>query len=87
MGLGLPDAGHPALGPSFTHRPALSQPSNFPRGRASNPKSFIDLTPEKAVQRESAARVHRDRVKRLLSRASSGIIGWSKGLTGKKGHC
>ncbi|KAJ7703295.1 hypothetical protein B0H17DRAFT_1042637 [Mycena rosella] len=87
MGLGLPDAGGPLLAPSFTHRPALSQPTNFSRARAGNPKSFIDLTPEKVVQRESTARVHRDRVKRLLSRASSGIIEWSKGLTGKKGHC
>ncbi|KAJ7096416.1 hypothetical protein C8R44DRAFT_377597 [Mycena epipterygia] len=84
MGLGLPNADPNALGPSFRHRPALSQPTNFHRARADNPKSFIDLTPEKIAQRESSARVHRDRVKKLLSRASSGIIGWSKGLTGKK---
>jgi hypothetical protein len=84
MGLGFPDAERPVLGPSFTHRSAQSQPTNFPR--TANPKSFIDLTPEKIVQRESTARVHRDRVKKLISRASSGIIGWSKGLTGKKVH-
>ncbi|KAJ6586828.1 hypothetical protein DFH09DRAFT_1359334 [Mycena vulgaris] len=75
----------PPLDAPFTHRPALSQPTNFPRARAANPKSFIDLTPEKHVHRDSTARVHRDRVKKLLSRASSGIIGWGKGLA-KKGH-
>ncbi|KAJ7733761.1 hypothetical protein DFH07DRAFT_1065368 [Mycena maculata] len=87
LGLGLPDAERPALGASFTyHRPARSQPTNFPcGGPGANPKSFIDLTPEKVVQRESTgARAHRDRVKRLLSRASSGFIGWSKSLTGGK---
>ncbi|KAJ7045419.1 hypothetical protein C8F04DRAFT_1388057 [Mycena alexandri] len=86
MGLGLPagtDAATNApLGPSFTHhRAARSQPNNVPRVA---PRSFIDLTPEKIVQRESTARVHRDRVKRLLSRASSGFIGWGKALAGKK---
>jgi hypothetical protein len=88
MGLGLPDAAvAPALGPSFTahHRPARSQPTNVPRGGA-DPRSFIDLTPEKLVQRESTARVHRERIKRLLSRASSGFMGWGKVLAGKKGH-
>ncbi|KAJ6593809.1 hypothetical protein B0H19DRAFT_1056268 [Mycena capillaripes] len=84
MGLGFPD---PApLGPSFTHhRPARSQPVNVPQANSDDPRSFIDLTPEK-LQRESTARVHRERVKRLLSRASSGFIGWGKALAGKKSH-
>ncbi|KAJ7783037.1 hypothetical protein B0H16DRAFT_1877489 [Mycena metata] len=90
MGLGLPAGtdpnananAHAPLGPSFTHhRAARSQPNNVPRVA---PRSFIDLMPEKIVQRESATRVHRDRVKRLLSRASSGFIGWGKALAGKK---
>ncbi|KAJ6609826.1 hypothetical protein B0H10DRAFT_2294655 [Mycena sp. CBHHK59/15] len=85
MGLGFTEVERNALTPSFAQRPALSQPSNLPRA-THNPKSFIDLTPEQAVRRESTTRVHRERVKRLLSRASSGFIGWGRSLTGKKNH-
>ncbi|KAF8210136.1 hypothetical protein K438DRAFT_1959417 [Mycena galopus ATCC 62051] len=74
------------------HRSARSQPDLTrafgPRAGGPNPdpRSFIDLTPEKvSVQRASSgAHVHRERVKRLLSRASSGFIGWGKALAGKK---
>ncbi|KAJ7901735.1 hypothetical protein B0H14DRAFT_3723109 [Mycena olivaceomarginata] len=93
MGLGIPDAARPALGSAFAahpggHRSARSQPADLagaPRG-GPDPRSFIDLTPEKIVQRGSTANVHRERVKRLLSRASSGFIGWGKALAGKKAH-
>ncbi|KAJ7680231.1 hypothetical protein DFH06DRAFT_1290167 [Mycena polygramma] len=85
MGLGLPEAA--PLGPSFTHhRTARSQPVNIPCASAGDPRSFIDLTPEKLAQRESTTRVHRERIKRLLSRASSGFIGWGKTLAGKRSH-
>ncbi|KAJ7647418.1 hypothetical protein FB45DRAFT_198826 [Roridomyces roridus] len=74
--LSVPLLGTQSLGPPFTHRPTPSQPAAQP---LRPPKSFIDLTPEK--KRESSTHL---RVKKLLSRASSGFIGWSKGLTGKK---
>ncbi|KAJ7072406.1 hypothetical protein C8F01DRAFT_245205 [Mycena amicta] len=80
-GLGLPAN---ALGPSFTHRSARSQPiNNFQPEPVTNPRSFIDLDPEE--QRRKAVRsVPRERVKRLLSRAKSTLIEWSKGFAGKK---
>ncbi|KAJ7209492.1 hypothetical protein GGX14DRAFT_630352 [Mycena pura] len=87
MGFSMLDgAARSTLGPSFTHRPACSQPANIPPCAmlAGNPRSFIDLTPERQVSREATSRVHRERVKRILSRAKSSFIEWSKGLTGKK---
>ncbi|KAJ7287625.1 hypothetical protein C8J57DRAFT_1707900 [Mycena rebaudengoi] len=79
LGLGFTTDRPAALGPSFTHRPARSQPVNRPP-RANEAKSFIDLTPEK--RRESTTRLlNRERVKKLLSRASSGFIGWGKSLS------
>ncbi|KAJ6499395.1 hypothetical protein C8R45DRAFT_1127308 [Mycena sanguinolenta] len=93
MGLGIPDAARPALGTAFNptvqrpqhHRSARSQP-DLTRiagaGAGPDPRSFIDFTPEKVVQRESTA--HHKRIKRLLSRASSGFIGWGRALAGKK---
>lgn len=41
-------------------------------------------TPLKPEQRESRLEMHRERIKRLFSGAKSGLIGWSKGLTGKR---
>ncbi|KAJ7262270.1 hypothetical protein B0H12DRAFT_1271342 [Mycena haematopus] len=87
MGLGIPDVARPALGTAFAptahphphHRSTRSQPDMT--RVAGGPRSFIDLTPEQAVQRGSSAH---GRVKRLLSRASSGFIGWGRALAGKK---
>ncbi|KAK7057268.1 hypothetical protein R3P38DRAFT_3544988 [Favolaschia claudopus] len=91
LSLGTPDASRPTLGKAFVsgpgHRSARSQPNDLTASqKGSDPRSFIDLTPEKLMQRDSTTRVHRERVKRLLARASSGFIGWGKALAGKKAH-
>ena len=47
-------------------------------------KSFIDITPKQGTKHEcSAAATKRARVKKLIARASNGIIGWGKQLTRK----
>ena len=47
-------------------------------------KSFIDITPKQGAEHEhSAAATKRARVKKLIARASNGIIGWGRQLTRK----
>ena len=47
-------------------------------------KSFIDITPKQGIKHErSAAATKRARVKKLIARASNGIIGWGRHLTRK----
>jgi hypothetical protein len=47
-------------------------------------KSFIDITPKQGAKHErSAAATKRARVKKLIARASNGIIGWGRQLTRK----
>ena len=47
-------------------------------------KSFIDITPKQGTKHErSAAATKRARMKKLITRASNGIIGWGRQLTRK----
>jgi hypothetical protein len=47
-------------------------------------KSFIDITPKQGTKHErSATATKRARVKKLIARASNGIIGWGRQLTRK----
>jgi hypothetical protein len=47
-------------------------------------KSFIDITPKQGTKHErSAVATKRARVKKLIARASNGIIGWGRQLTRK----
>ena len=47
-------------------------------------KSFIDITPKQGIKHErSATTSKRARVKKLIARASNGIIGWGRQLTRK----
>lgn len=46
-------------------------------------KSFMDITPEQDTRR-SSGEAQKERVKRLLARASNGVIGWGKSLSKKK---
>ena len=75
------------LATPFSHRPTQSHPGNLVRsGRAremntgEQMKSFMDITPEQDAKRSSQA----DKVRKLLARASSGVIGWGKSLGRKK---
>ncbi|KAF7321349.1 hypothetical protein MKEN_00655100 [Mycena kentingensis (nom. inval.)] len=79
--------GLPALGPSYTHHRAarsLGQPihTHLSAIATHDPRSFIDLSPDR-TRRDRSSKVP---LKRLLSRAKSGLIEWSKGLglSGKK---
>ncbi|KAF7298259.1 hypothetical protein HMN09_01048100 [Mycena chlorophos] len=81
------DPQHLALGPSFTHRTMHSQPINkLPSVSDPDPRSFIDLSPDRNGRHSTQAMPReRAKVKRLLVRAKSTLIEWSKGLAGKKG--
>jgi hypothetical protein len=46
-------------------------------------KSFMDITPERDTKRSSGG-AQKERVRRLLARASNGVIGWGKSLSKKK---
>ncbi|KAF5385886.1 hypothetical protein D9615_002472 [Tricholomella constricta] len=88
-GLGLADVnnirtGSPkSLGAPFNHRSTRSHavirvPTNL--NQEPMPKSFIDITPEQDNQRGTSG----IRMRKLLARASVGVLEWGKGLVGKK---
>ena len=63
------------------NRQSAKSANNLPIG---TDKSFIDITPKQGIIHEcSAAATKRARVKKLIARASSGIVGWGRQLTRK----
>jgi len=80
-------SGPRVLAAPFMHRTTRSQPLNLIPPTATKAvqvlKSFIDLTPEQEVRHESSAGMRKERVRKLLARASNGVFGWGKNLTRK----
>ena len=75
-----------ALSGPFVYRKTCSRPlaktENDPPGMKD--KSFIDITPKQGTKyNPSAAATKRARMKKLIARASTGIIGWGRQLTRK----
>lgn len=87
-------SGHKTFDP-FLQRPTRSEPmgivpSSHEMTRldrttsASAPmKSFMDMTPDQ-VRPESVAGLHKERMRKMLARASTGVFGWGKSLGRKK---
>jgi hypothetical protein len=70
------------LAAPFSHRPCLSVTTQgYKEGALPIPKSFIDITPERAT---APVAVRKERVKRLIARASNGVINWSRQFSKKK---
>ncbi|KAG5643592.1 hypothetical protein DXG03_000600 [Asterophora parasitica] len=69
-----------SLGTPFNHCSTFRVVSKSSRQEPPIPKSFIDITPEREIQRGSSKK----RMRKLLARASVGVIGWGKGLGRKK---
>ncbi|RDB16985.1 hypothetical protein Hypma_002674 [Hypsizygus marmoreus] len=74
------------LGAPFHHRATRSQPMVcVPTHNEPIPKSFIDITPEQESRHvSSSSRAGKERMRKLLARASNGVLGWGKSL-GRKG--
>jgi hypothetical protein len=77
------------LASPFYHRSTKSQPM-FPAPHAQktlpdaqNPTSFMDITPEQQV-RDSSSGARREKIRKLLARASSGVISWGRNLANAK---
>jgi hypothetical protein len=63
------------------NRQSAKSENDLPFGRD---KSFIDITPKQGTKHErSTTATKRARVKKLIARASNGIIGWGRQLTRK----
>lgn len=64
------------LAAPFSHRPSLRVTTQgYKEGALPIPKSFIDITPERAT---APVAVRKERVKRLIARASNGVKNWSR---------
>lgn len=64
------------LAAPFSHRPSLSVTTQrYKEGALPIPKSFIDITPERAT---APVTVRKERVKKLIARARNGVVNWSR---------
>ena len=64
------------LAAPFSHRPSLTVATEGYKGGAiPMPKSFIDITPERAT---APVTVRKERVKSFIARASNGVKNWSR---------
>ena len=78
-----------ALSGPFVHRETCNRPLAKTENELSNEmdKSFIDFTLNQGAKQErSAATTKTARVRKMIARASSGIIGWGRQLT-RKNSC
>jgi hypothetical protein len=77
-----------SLGSPFHHRPSWSQPvshatmTRYPSSHV--PKSFIDITPEQDVH--NLTRTRTELVRKLLARASRGVLNWGQSLALRPKH-
>ncbi|EDR11809.1 uncharacterized protein LACBIDRAFT_324016, partial [Laccaria bicolor S238N-H82] len=64
------------LAAPFSYRPSLSVTTQgYKEGALPTPKSFIDITPERAT---APVALRKERVKRFIARASNGVKNWSR---------
>lgn len=79
-------APHNSLASPFLHRATRSQPASLMSflEMEAIPRSFIDITPEQEVHRESTTGSRKARVRKLLARASNSALEWGRILTARK---
>lgn len=89
LGLSTPDstsANSRPLASPFHHRATKSQPmipTSKVRQADVNPTSFMDITPEKKAHGSSSG-APREKMRKLLARASSGVLSWGRNLASTK---
>ena len=81
-GLGQPD--HHGHNPSQSEKWIKRSTRVYaPTAEYQHVKSFIDVTPEQRKRSSSGLRLHKERIKKFLARASGGVMGWGKFLARK----